>query len=175
MSQSNVSQDFPWFIHSVQPKDADLYMEREPYWQKAVFQNPPRYGWQNPSHLRTSVWHQFSYRIEILLPQSECTSPLFKLNDYWAKKRSTAGKNQTQHPKWNHKSQILSAHFKRKLGNLHPPTVYCQVSSTNTNTWSMNKIPSVHQLNGSQAESIFQNLSFTAVRSLTHFTNQMLY
>lgn len=45
----------------------------------------------------------------------------------------------------------------------------------NTNTQSMNKIPSAHQQNGYQAESIFQNLSFTAVRSLTHVTNQMLY
>lgn len=61
-------------------------------------------------------------------------SPLFKLNDYSAKKRSSAGKNQIQHHKCNHKSQILSAHFKRKLGNFHPPIDYCQVSSTNTNT-----------------------------------------
>lgn len=50
------------------------------------------------------------------------------------KKRSSAGKNQIRHHKRNHKSQILSAPFKRKLGNFHPPIDYCQVSSTNTNT-----------------------------------------
>lgn len=49
MSQSNVFQDFPWFIHSIQTKDADLCMEREPYWQKAVFQNPLDMGDKIPA------------------------------------------------------------------------------------------------------------------------------
>lgn len=41
-----------------------------------------------------------------------------------------------------------------------------------TNTQSTSKIPLVHQPHGYQTESIFRDLSFTAVRSLTHFTNQ---
>lgn len=45
----------------------------------------------------------------------------------------------------------------------------------NANTQSMNKIPLVHQPHGYRTESIFRDLSFTAVRSLTHFTNQTLH
>lgn len=49
LSQSNVFQGFPWFIHSVQMKDAELCMERESYWQKEFLRIPLDKGDKTPA------------------------------------------------------------------------------------------------------------------------------